>query len=310
MADKDYGPRLGADPELFVQTAEGEIIPVCGKIGGTKEQPLIIDHLIEAQYGPDRTRRRLAAGERPEKEGHYAVQEDNVMLEFNVPAYKESVYFQDAIAKMLTVLDNTVLKQKGLLLKYEVMHTFKPEVLTPFPQAFTIGCLPDMDAYAGTAGEERTPFSAAHFGNHRFCGGHLHVQYNYNNVPRHVFVQFMDLVAELPFLKWDKQKMRRMFYGQPGLYREKPYGIEYRTPSNYWLGKNFRNEWIGNMVDNIMTLASTANNDPERLKQIYGKIDWNDVQQAIKTENHKLAGDIIEHARHKLGMPMCGMAGR
>lgn len=305
--EKDHGPRLGADPELFVQNDTGTIIPVCGRIGGTKEQPLIIDNLIEATYGPEGGRRNR---ENVDRRGNYAVQEDNVMLEFNIPAYREGSYFTDAITKMLAVMENSVLSPKDLRFKCEVMHTFRPESLEPFLQAFTVGCLPDLDAYVEGDNRERQPFSAVHFGNHRFCGGHLHVQYNHNNVPRHIFAQFMDVVAQLPFIRWDKQKMRRMFYGLPGLYREKPYGIEYRTPSNFWLGKQFRDKWLGAMVENVLALARQANNDPEFLKNLYGRIDWHDVQQAVKTEDVKLADEIVEYVRNKLGMPICGSAQR
>lgn len=304
MADKDYGPRIGADPELFVQDREGKVIPICGKIGGTKEQPIVINHLVEALYG----RELDARGRSPiDREGNYAIQEDNVMLEFNIPAYREGPTFTEAINKMLTVLEGTVLSKHDLKIKNDVMHTFKAEDIAPFPQAFTVGCMPDIDAYAEN---ERMPFNATHFGNHRFCGGHIHVQYNHNNVPRHIFAQFMDVVAELPFLRWDRQKMRRMFYGQPGLYREKPYGIEYRTPSNYWLSKSFRDTYLYQLVDNVIVLGRTANNEPEQLKSAYSKIDWGDVQHAIKTENHKLADEIIEFVRMKVGLYMNPPAGK
>lgn len=306
VADKDYGPRIGADPELFVQTAEGEVVPICGKIGGTKENPLIINHLIEAQYGREGRRDR----NEPDREGDYAIQEDNVMLEFNVPARRDGSYFIESISRMMNVLQNTVLSQYNLTPHYSVMHTFKPDALAPFPQAFTVGCLPDMDAYSEGATFERPPFNATHFGNHRFCGGHIHVQYNHNNVPRHIFAQFMDLVAELPFLRWDKQKMRRMFYGQPGLYREKPYGIEYRTLSNFWLGETFRNKWLSQLVENITILAKVANNDPEQLKSSYGKIDWAEVQKTIKTEDADTADEIVDYVRHKLGIYMGPSASR
>ena len=308
MAEKDHGPRLGADPELFIQTLEGQVVPVCGKIGGTKENPLVINNLIDAHYGPELARR----GRELDKQGNYAIQEDNVMLEFNVPAYSDPAYFIESISKILTVLDASVLGQQGMKTRGDVMYTFKPEDLAPFPQAFTVGCLPDMDAYSEngvfdsvsrtSSGFERVPFNATHFGNHRFCGGHLHVQYNKNNVPCHVFAQFMDVYVGLPFLRWDKQKMRRMSYGQPGLYREKPYGIEYRTPSNFWLGRTFREKWIGQLVENVFSLAKTANNDPEHLRKAYGQIDWGEVQQVIRTENAKAADEIIEHARLRLGL--------
>lgn len=304
MTDKDHGPRLGADPELFVQTAEGTVVPVCGKVGGTKEVPLIINHLVDAHYGAEEGRGLRGNPHAALREGNYAVQEDNVMLEFNVPAYTSGGNFSASIEKILFVLDNNVLPQQGLRLNYGTTYTFKPEDIAPHPQAFTIGCLPDLNAYAEEGNFQREPFNITHFGNHRFCGGHLHVQYNYNNVPRHVFTQFMDLVVGLPFLRYDKQKMRRMFYGQPGIFREKPYGIEYRTPSNFWLGDSFRKRHLPEMVENIFSLARAANSDPEHLRKSYGKIDWADVQQAIRTENVKLADEIIEHARMKVGISM------
>lgn len=301
MAEKDYGPRIGADPEVFVQTLEGELTPVCGKVGGTKENPLIIDHLIEASFGPEGGRR---GRELVDKQGSYAVQEDNVMLEFNIPAYRDRTYVQDSIGKILSVLETQILDQRGLKLKYDVSQTFKADDLAKYPQAFTVGCLPDLNAYAEIGRFERPSFNAINFGNNRFCGGHIHVQYNYDNVPRHIFAQFMDLVAELPSLRWDKQKMRRMFYGQPGIYREKPYGIEYRTLSNFWIVPQFRDKWFSVLLDNIYSLAMLANENPEELKQHYSKIDWGDVQHAIKTEDIKLAEELVNYARTKLHVPM------
>lgn len=320
MADKDHGPRIGADPELFVQTIEGTVVPICGKVGGTKENPLVINGLVDGYYGPEGGRRNRDGRDPLGREGNYAVQEDNVMLEFNVPAYKSGSGFGEAISKALHVLDASVLAPHGLKCKHDVMHTFKSEDLAPFPQAFTVGCLADMNAYAENgvfdpvtqtaSGFERPPFNATHFGNHRFCGGHIHVQYNHGNVPRHVFAQFMDLVVGLPFIRWDRQKMRRMFYGQPGIYREKPYGIEYRTPSNFWLSGTFKDKYLPLLADNVLVLAQTANNDPERLKMAYSKFDWRDIQQAIKTEDAKLAHEIVDFARGKVGIAMSGMAQR
>lgn len=294
----DHGPRLGADPELFVKTtSEGNVVPICGKIGGTKENPLIINDLINERYGAEAGRR---SKDSTEKIGNYAIQEDNVMLEFNIPAYKDTLYFTEAITKILTVLDADVLPPHGIQTMYSSTHTFKPEDIAPFPQAFTVGCLSDMNAYAGRMGQKREPFNATHFGNNRFCGGHLHVQYNKNHVPPYVFAQFMDAVVALPFLRWDKQKLRRMFYGQPGIYREKPYGIEYRTPSNFWLQKTFREKHLYSLSENVISLGKMANNDPDHLDRCYGMIDWHDVQEAIKTEDVKLADEIVHYMQTKL----------
>jgi len=55
-------------------------------------------------------------------------------------------------------------------------------------------------------------------------------------------------------------------------------------------------------VENVFSLAKTANNDPEHLRKAYGQIDWGEVQQVIRTENAKAADEIIEHARLRLGL--------
>ena len=315
MAERDYGPRVGADPEMFVQNGDGTVVPVCGKIGGTKEQPWIINNLVDAVYGVERIeprRRGLLIAEREveapapqNRHGDYAVQEDNVMLEFNIPAYTRSDYFTTAIGKAMNVIEANILGPKQLFPKIEVMNVFKAEDIAEFPQALQIGCLPDFNAYGEEGARERQPFSAMHFGNNRFCGGHIHVQYNSKNVPKHIFVQYMDLFVCLPFLKHDRQKLRRQFYGQPGIYREKPYGIEYRTLSNFWLKQAFRDSGnLGMMIENVFYLARYANENPEILSKAYSKIDWGDVQQAIKSENQKLAHEIISFAQENLHLSM------
>lgn len=308
MADKDHGPRVGADPEVFVQTiGEGHVVPICGKVGGTKEEPLIFSRYVEAIHGAEAARRRNVLGDLDVRQslpvGEYAVQEDNVMLEFNIPAATSTGRFCDYIAKALNVIEIQYLQPQKLEFKFEISHSFKPEDLAPFPQAFQIGCLPDMNAYAD-GDRIREPFSIIHFGNQRFCGGHLHVQYNKNRVPPHIFAQFMDFFT-LPFLSYDSQRLRRLFYGQPGIYREKEYGIEYRTLSNFWLNKKFRDS--GNattLIENVFYLARSANGNPDVLSKAYGMIDWGDVQNAIKNEDTKLANELVAFGRERIGLAM------
>jgi Phage phiEco32-like COOH.NH2 ligase-type 2 len=310
MAEADHGPRIGADPEMFIQQiADNKIIPVCGKVGGTKERPWIVNDLVDAVYGPEREarfrNRLLEEVPKADRRGDYAVQEDNVMLEFNIPAYKSSDNFSNAIGKILNVIDTNILGAKNYKSLVQVMHTFSAEDIATNPQSMAIGCMPDLDAYVAGTNKERIPFNAAHFGNHRFCGGHIHLQYNHNRVPRHVMAQYMDLFVGLPFLKYDKQRMRRMFYGQPGIYREKPYGIEYRTPSNFWLDKKFRDTGnAGLMAENVLSLGRHANISTIHLNESYTKIDWGEVQHAIKTENHQLAEELVVFARDTLGLPV------
>lgn len=307
MAVKDVGPRIGADPEVFIQHIETkEIHPICGLIGGNKNNPIKLDTQIEYMYGAESNRRRNI-----DSRGFYGVQEDNVMLEFNVPAYKEIDMFTSAINKALDFIQASYLIPKGYEYCWGVAdHAFKPEVLSRHPQALEIGCSPDFYAYADGGRFKRESFSAATFGNRRFCGGHFHVQYNKDNVPPHVFAPFMDCIVSLPYLEWDKQGTRRLYYGQPGLFREKDYGIEYRTPSNFWLYPTFRENYLGDLVENILHLAMRANANPAGLMEDYSKIPWEDVQNTIRLEDHKTGEELVNYLREKLGFHINGVEKR
>lgn len=308
MAAKDVGPRIGADPEIFIHDVNTkQIVPICGIIGGTKRNPIKLDVQIAHMYGAEGGGRRRNVDSR----GFYGVQEDNVMLEFNVPAYREIDLFTSAISKALEFINASFLSPKGYEYHWGVAdHAFQPEILAKFPQALDIGCTPDFNAYAEEKRFKREPFSAAIFGNRRFCGGHIHVQYDKDNVPPHIFAQFMDCVAGLPYLAWDKQGGRRIYYGQPGLFREKDYGIEYRTLSNFWLYPNFREHSLLDLIDNIFNLAIRANSDPGSLISAYSKIHWEDVQNAIRTEDHKSAEDLVAYLRDWVGLAINGVEKR
>jgi Phage phiEco32-like COOH.NH2 ligase-type 2 len=285
MSEVDHGPRIGADPEVFVQNAEGLAVPICGYIGGTKEAPIILSKEIKAQWGETRYDKGCV--------GDYAVQEDNVMLEFNIPAFSNYSGFVAGIDRSIRYIQDALLTPKNLTFRFgNSIQTFDQEVLDKSPQSKTVGCLPDLDAYAEGGKLERKPFTSTDLGTMRFCGGHIHVQYNKNNVPPPVFARFMDLVC-LQYLNWDKQKQRRKFYGQPGIFRDKPYGIEYRTLSNFWLKTDFRQERLMNLADSILRLANTANTDSNRLKAIYPKVEWQEIRRAITTEDHRLGNELV-----------------
>lgn len=295
-AKTDFGPRIGADPELFLTTKEGQIIPACGLIGGTKDNPTDVTKQVTDNFGMGGWYRGC--------KGIFGIQEDNVMLEFNVPAFQSHDSFTRGINYILATLEQNILpaKRADLMIKYGVTSfKFKPEVLALYPQALEIGCMPDNNAYADPAnGFERAPYTALDFGSSRFCGGHIHVQYNKENVPPHIFAQFMDVVACLPFLSWDKQKERRQFYGQPGLYRNKDYGIEYRTLSSFWLKPDFRERRLYAMAENVLQLAAMANKSDNVLKAAYKRIPWGEVQKIIREEDFKGAEELTQHLMNTL----------
>jgi hypothetical protein len=74
----------------------------------------------------------------------------------------------------------------------------------------------------------------------RTAGGHIHIGSkfldNEENIPP--VVRMLDLFLATPLVLIEKDKTgkeRREVYGQAGRYRMTAYGLEYRTPSNYWI---------------------------------------------------------------------------
>lgn len=267
---------LGSDPEVFLcHPTTRAFVPVCGKLGGTKEKPI-------AMTG-------LGTG--------YAVQEDNVMLEFNIPACRSYRSFTESMELALayvwdlarTRLDATIAPTCSALFPM-------PDLMQP--GAMTFGCSPDFDAYAAGSPHPRVDPKSLRTenGEWRFAGGHIHLGYSKEDVPPFVAAQFADLWLGLPSVRNDKQGKRRELYGKAGRYRPTKYGIEYRTLSNFWL---FDPGLLEQVAANAERLAVYLSNTPNRqLQKHYAEIPWKEVQTAIDTENEVLAADISVFSRN------------
>lgn len=207
--------KIGCDPEIFVRNENDCIVSVVGMLGGTKNNPLAIPK--------------------------GALQEDNVMAEFNIDPATSSSEFEDNITGVLDIM-NKVLKNNNL--KYDTSftttHIFTNEELDS-NQAKQFGCSPDMNIYLGRENELISPLLV---GNTRMCGGHIHLGVdNPESDPRirSLLVQWMDILVGVPLSVFDPDRTRIKFYGKAGNFRPKPYGVEYRTPSNFWVSnKNLR----------------------------------------------------------------------
>lgn len=279
--------RVGADPELFVKHVElKKIVPVCGLIGGTKDAPLPFEKQVT----------------RLNELGAYAYQEDGCAFEFNVPATTAGDRFA-ANMRSVWFQIRELLAAKGLEPQIKSEHVFHSNQLL-VTQAQTIGCSPDSSAYAAEGDETRKALTIQQFGNRRFAGGHIHLGYD-KKVPVPVMVRFMDLLIGLPSLRWDKQGMRRQYYGLPGLYRDKPYGLEYRSLSNYWVRSAATKDglYAHLLSATVIDLGIIAQNHPEILAAAYKIIPWDDVKDAIIHENTELGREIFEYSQKVARVP-------
>jgi hypothetical protein len=249
---------IGADPEVFLINQNQEFISAVGLIGGSKENPLVI---------------------KGENTNYYNLLEDNVMVEYNIPPCKTLSEFIRHNEFMINAI-KTVIKD-GLYVKIVSQAEFNWQELNN-EQALQFGCMPSEDAWTKKEFQLNVdPFST----NIRTAGGHIHLGYNLPDKERNIhLVRALDNYLGV-YSHYIDLSERNENYGRLGNYREKPYGLEYRTPSNWWLQSQdnmailFKlieysfeyannNESIDSITTNIDTIINRLSSDnmPVKLK--------------------------------------------
>jgi len=125
------------------------------------------------------------------------------------------------------------------------------------------------------------------WGDSRFFVGHIHIGYK-SSLPDWAVVQGFEALGYIPSILekgYDYQPSRRRFYGVPGLYRTKPYGIEYRVPSNIWVQ-------VPDCVEDATSVVTDIINKPKKFEEIWSKIDFAMVQDIIRTEMDCRGGNV------------------
>jgi hypothetical protein len=218
---------LGADPEVFVRYSDGRMSSAIGKIGGSKDHP------------------------KPVRLG--AIQEDNVLAEFNIDPASTKEEFVHNIKTVLSELE-IALGFHELEALVQSSHTFEMEELLGWgDKALEFGCGAEWDAY--TQRVKSAPNGA--LGGLRTAGGHIHVGYDDPfEMGNYSLGKMMDFALGIPSVLMDTDTGRRALYGQAGAIRHKPYGVEYRTLSNFWIKSDALMSWAYEK-----TLWSTQNLD-------------------------------------------------
>jgi Phage phiEco32-like COOH.NH2 ligase-type 2 len=187
---------------------------------------------------------------------------DNVLLEFNVDPAHTLAEFR---TNLLTCLDfaNKVLAEQGCRLETRASATF-PESECDDEDAFVFGCDPEYCIYnlspQGAILPVKPP-SLPKGNTFRSCGGHIHLGHPIATVDRGnppMVVRLMDAFLGATSLLIDQDKSsgaRRKLYGGAGTHRITPYGLEYRTLSNFWLNSPMLVEIIYKLTRMVVQLA-------------------------------------------------------
>lgn len=205
--------KIGVDPEIFlVDTEVGRYCSAHGLVPGSKDAP----HPLEKG----------------------ACQLDGAAVEYNIKPAETSLEF---------VQNNTeVMQQLRKIIPQKYDFVFKPSIR--FDEYYfdkfvpddvkVLGCDPDFNVYT----KSMNPPPKAK-GSMRTGSGHIHIGWTEGkdiNDPSHKYdcelvVKALEQTVGLFFKFWDDDKERSSLYGKPGAFRYKPYGVEWRSPSNAWL---------------------------------------------------------------------------
>lgn len=240
--------RYGADPELFLTDRSGVLRSAIGKIGGSKREPRFIDDMGSA------------------------VQEDNVAVEFNIPPAKTKEEFVGSISHVMNYLHGYVSAMDLTLCVVPAARFPMEELLEP--KAMEFGCEPDYNVWSKSINHK--PDAYGENLTLRSAGGHLHVSWDDPDIESaEEVIKAMDVFCGAASIVHDSDMLRRKLYGSAGAFRFKPYGVEYRTLSNFWIRSPDLVGWLFDQANKAMEFLNTG----QRIKDIHSKL----IQSCINT---------------------------
>jgi hypothetical protein len=172
-----------------------------------------------------------------------AVQVDGVAVEFNIPPASTAKEFSDGIKSALNDI------RKIIPDKYEFQFLpvvdFDKVYFDSLPDPVKVlGCDPDLNAYTGVF--NRSPSDEIQNSPTRAFGGHIHIGWGSDmkgDVHKSdciaIIKQIEGTIGTPSYATNPTDRVlnsrRTSMYGNNGSMRVKPYGVEWRAPSNLWL---------------------------------------------------------------------------
>jgi hypothetical protein len=270
MARKQF--TIGTDPEFFLKRGRS-FLSAIPYIVGTKHDPA------------------------PLKNGG-TVQRDNVAVEFATPPAETKEQFVEAVKGCIAEVMAFV-PEKAELVAVPSANFPKKELQDP--EALEFGCDPDFNAWT-ISQNEKPDCGVATF---RSCGAHVHVggldekgkpiaglEFLQKFNGKIDMVRAMDVMLGIPSTILDNSKEaidRRQLYGKAGCHRPTPYGIEYRSLSNYWMKSPNLVMLVYHLTQDAIVLVQK-----DILNTVIQKIGEEDIQRIINTGDAKTALRVME----------------
>ena len=248
---------IGCDPEFFLRdNMTGKMVPACGLIGGSKENPLPISD-----------------------KGH-SIQEDNVMVEFNVPPARTADDLWSDIDFVKNFIKDKVIPKNLDILIIPSAHFEKADLMSE--QAMTFGCSPDFNAWELSMNEVKLTDETL-----RASAGHIHIGYNNPNPDTSIaIIKAMDLFLGVQSVILDLDTERKKMYGKAGAFRFCKFGCEFRVLSNFWIVSKELTTWAFNGAMEAIEFAGCQEPISDDLRD--------NIVKAINTQDRDLAYSIYK----------------
>jgi len=222
--------KIGADPEFFVRDADKKFVSAHGMIPGNKLHP-----------------HRVPLG---------AVQVDGMAVEFNIKPALSLQEWEENIRSVRTSLADML--PEGHYLSKKPVAIFSEEYMATQPlEALELGCEPDFNAWNCNPNAPPEPHPTM-----RTASGHIHIGWGkqikltLNHMATcWAIARQLDYLLGMPSLILDNDTKRREMYGKAGSFRPKPYGMEYRVLSNFWLKRDSYIKWVYDVALNTVRMV-------------------------------------------------------
>ncbi len=147
------------------------------------------------------------------------------------------------------------------------------------------GCVPSSNIYGAKSIDVDAMFYMF-----RPLGGHIHLGFDKQKVNLAQFVRLLDIFVGNTSVLFDQndtdlQQERRKNYGRAGEFREKPYGVEYRTLSNFWLKNYVYMSMVYGLARQALALAMQDPKKASDLESLFGA----EIEEAINSNDSGLA---------------------
>lgn len=249
--------KIGTDPEFFVKKNGFVLTSQEAHIEGNKDSPFKINEDV-------------------------SIQRDNVTAELSISPSSSASEFSSSIVSAIDSVESLY----GIQLMSYGSYKFDPEKLSNIPEAMTFGCSTEFSAYTGrpirSCGVPEDGLRSA--------GGHIHVSYSpkVDEEFNREIVKAMDIFLGVPSVLIDRDNQRRKIYGAAGSYRDKDYGLEYRSLSNFWLSSEELMEWVFNNTNEAFNMSSRS---PISVSDMYSS---KSVKKIINENNSSMARLFVE----------------